>query len=76
MMSEIEDEVMVKPINNSTHSKQISTSQNSGLDFTLNQLVQAAPDIDKARVEFIKKEISSGRYKISSNLIAERMLVR
>ncbi|MDP1603897.1 MAG: flagellar biosynthesis anti-sigma factor FlgM [Legionella sp.] len=75
MMSEIEDEVMVKPINNSTHSKQPPTSQNSGLDFTLNQLVQAAPDIDKARVEFIKKEISSGRYKISSSLIAKRMLM-
>jgi negative regulator of flagellin synthesis FlgM len=82
MMSEIEDEVMVKPIKNSTgckHSPPTAKHENFGLDFnhlTLNQLVHTAPDVDKARVEFIKKEISSGRYKISSSMIAKRMLMR
>lgn len=40
----------------------------------LSSLVLDAPDVNHARVESIKREILSGRYQISSNQIAMRMM--
>lgn len=85
MMSEIEDEVMVKPAN--TSNKCTSLHQGCSHPHThnpvhddyhhlsdLSSLIFDAPDVNHARVEFLKREISSGRYQIASNQIAMRML--
>lgn len=99
MMSEIEDEVMVKPANTSnknrtvhqeyaeqrshvpSHQESYSLHGNAPLsevDFehlsALSSLVLDAPDVNHARVESLKREILSGRYQISSNQIAMRMM--
>ena len=82
MMSEIEDEVMVKPANTSSKGKSLhqecSHQHTSHEDYhhlsELSNLILDTPDINHARVEFLKREIITGRYQIASNQIAMRML--
>lgn len=90
MMSDIEDEVMVKPVNDSKnckHSPQPIKRDNYFLTFSklnssdesndisaLNKSIFSAPDINQDRVEHFRKKISSGDYQIDSNHIAKRIL--
>ncbi|WP_028389567.1 flagellar biosynthesis anti-sigma factor FlgM [Legionella fairfieldensis] len=39
----------------------------------LKEYILTAPDINKARVEFLKEELSGGRYRIGNDQIAMKM---
>lgn len=61
---------MVNPRNDhdklSARSKQIAD---------LEELIRNAPEVNKARVEFLKGEVANGRYQMSSAKIAAKMII-
>ena len=97
MMSIIESNVMVNPLNDSNNFKridadsrvqctqtasgekhaddanQVSFSDTSKQMAALKEFILNAPDVNKARVEFFKEELASGRYQITSEQIAAKM---
>lgn len=97
MMTMIESNVMVNPINDSGSFKRLDadsklkhaqrihdemrsdeTSEVNISDFSrqvaaLKESILSAPEIDKSRVEFLKEELASGRYRIVSDHIALKM---
>lgn len=97
MMSTIESNVMVNPLNDSNNFKRIDAdnrtqrSQATSIDkhaeetnsvnlsdaskqmSALKEFILNAPEVSKARVEFLKEELASGRYRILSSEIAAKM---
>lgn len=97
MLSTIESNVMVNPLNDSSNfkridadnhlqrtqatalgqnndgSSQVSLSSASTQLNELKELISNAPEVNKTRVEFLKEELASGRYRILSDQIAARM---
>lgn len=88
MMSEIEDEVMVKPTNRSNKTVDAPHSHNPlphTLTFSealcedisyltvLKKMVFAASETNHERIESIKQDIATGRYQINSHQIAAHL---
>ncbi|KTD25240.1 flagellar biosynthesis anti-sigma factor FlgM [Legionella maceachernii] len=95
MMSAIESNVMVNPLNDSNNFKRIevqqgpsNTTSHSQIDeevsismsdtskhlSSLKECILNAPDVNQSRVQFLKEELASGRYRIVSDDIAIKML--
>ncbi len=79
MTNAIESNVMEKP-NNFENRKADKSKHNSlyahpGQIAALKDYLSTILEVDKARVDFFKEEIASGRYEISSEHIADKMIV-
>ena len=88
-MSTIEDDVMVKPIQE--RSTQRLRKENTATEATafidslnldesmkqmavLKEIIDNASDTDSAKIAFVKDELSAGRYQIQNYRIAARLL--
>ncbi|ARG97312.1 flagellar biosynthesis anti-sigma factor FlgM [Legionella micdadei] len=100
MMSAIESNVMVNPLNDSNNFKRIdaenriqqhlspttsnshpeedanhvSISDTSKQLSALKEYITKAPEVNQARIKFLKEELANGRYRIVSDQIATKML--
>lgn len=63
----------VAPSQNTDESSQVSLSDTSKQINALKEFIQSIPDVNKARVQFLKDELASGRYRIVSDQIAAKM---
>ncbi|MBA2651795.1 MAG: flagellar biosynthesis anti-sigma factor FlgM [Tatlockia sp.] len=85
MTDAIEGNVMVKPLNDTNNfkhnQKQLWASKLANNKAShakqlalIKELISDLPEVNKARVEFLKGEIASGRYHISNDQIAAKMI--
>lgn len=56
-----------------TEASSVNLSDASQQLATLKDIILKEPDVDNARVEYLKELLNSGRYEISSNKIAKKM---
>ncbi|QRN03652.1 flagellar biosynthesis anti-sigma factor FlgM [Legionella sp. MW5194] len=57
----------------STEASSVNLSDASQQLATLKDIILKEPDVDNARVEYLKELLHSGRYEISSSKIAKKM---
>ncbi|KTD50605.1 flagellin synthesis negative regulator [Legionella rubrilucens] len=57
----------------STEASSVNLSDASQQLATLKDIILKEPDVDNARVEYLKELLNSGRYEISSSKIAKKM---
>ncbi len=78
-MSTIEEEVMNKKLS-TTHDTQSKVDEAIHFDDTAKQLealkalIFNVTETNETKIQFIKEELSEGRYQIHSNRIAEKLL--
>ncbi|CDZ79046.1 flagellar biosynthesis anti-sigma factor FlgM [Legionella massiliensis] len=63
----------VAPGQSTDESNQVSLSDTSKQMNALKEFIQNIPDVNKARIEFLKEELASGRYRILSDQVAAKM---
>lgn len=99
MMSAIESNVMVNPINDMNNIKRVETdnrvqqqrtpaassdlpaddadhvsiSNTSKQLSALKEVILKTPEVNQAKIKFLKEELASGRYRIISDQIATKM---
>lgn len=71
--SRLTDPVIVQRDAQSSEASSVNLSDAARQIAALKDYVMKLPEINRARVEFLKQEISSGDYKMSSNIIAAKM---
>lgn len=67
------DSVVSKKDTQSSEASNVNLSDAAKQIAALKEYVTKLPDINRARVEFLKQEIASGGYTVSSSMIAAKM---
>jgi negative regulator of flagellin synthesis FlgM len=73
--NQLQRKQVVAPNQNTEESDQVSLSATSKQMNALKEFISNTPDINRARIEFLKEELASGRYRILSDQIAAKMFV-
>jgi len=67
------DPVVSKRDNQSSEMTNVNLSDAAKQIAALKEYAMKLPEINRARVEFLRQEIASGNYQMSSQLIADKM---
>lgn len=71
--SHLQRKQVATPSQNNDESSQVNLSGTSKQLSELKESISNAPEVNKARIEFLKEELATGRYRIVSDQIATRM---
>ncbi len=70
MVSALESNIMVNPLDDLNDFKD---AEKQILLSALKEFILNLPEMNKAKIEFLKDELAKGRYQILSKQIAEKM---